>query len=175
MGHAWLAEDASNQLFNLNSRFHRLVDVCEVDQRIVPAFLQAQIENDVAKIPAHEGVVVLVAAFEVDKLRRWRKVLMEVQGAIDGNTRGVNAPRLGEVAPYDYGRSLPLLERLFRVVPLEGVRLNDVCVGDVDCLRNAIQPALLRVLRAASHIGKQSGDRFLHWRLVTSQGDRALD
>src|SRR5689334_20179448 len=104
-------------------RVHALVNVGEVAQRIVPALLKAQIENDVLEIALCERAVILVAASEMYELG-WRgKVLHKCERAVDGDRPGINPKALSEVAPDKDRWRLALMERLPRVILGIGVAL----------------------------------------------------
>src|SRR5665213_1123300 len=93
-----LSQHTPDDLLDLNARVHALVDIGEVAQRIVPALLQTEIEDDVMKISGDKPVVVRVTTLEVLELGWWRKALVKGERAIHGDVVWLDS-LVDEVSP----------------------------------------------------------------------------
>ena len=171
---AGLAEEPADDLLDLDVRLHALVDVAEVGERVVPALLEAEVEDHVAEVASDEVRVVLVAALEEPEVGRQRVVLVRLEREVDRDGGGVDAALLGQVAPDQDGRRATLKERLLGVVHLQAVALDDVRLADVDRLGRS--HAMGRgLLLGVVHVRDQRVDRLLHRRLIAAELDAALD
>jgi hypothetical protein len=76
---AGLAQHPANHLGHLIGRAHILVNVRKSAFRVVPAFLQAEIENNLAEISAGEPVVITIAARKQIERGRRRQLAIKFQ------------------------------------------------------------------------------------------------
>ena len=122
----WLAEHPPDDLLHLDPGIHALVDVGEVTERVVPAFLQAEVEDHVVEVAADKLVVVVLAALEQTEALGSRIRLVESERAVHGDVVRIDALLAGQVAPDENRWRLSLIEGSLGIVLLVGVALDDV-------------------------------------------------
>ncbi|MEC5414764.1 hypothetical protein [Aurantimonas sp. C2-4-R8] len=171
---ARLAKNAPDHLLDLDVRSHALVDVGKAAFRIIPPFLQGEIEDDVPVIAFLEQRVVILAAAEQNEVGGARIFLVEFEVAINRDFGRIDAGGFSQVSPYQDRRGAALGERLCRIVE-RAIILIFVGLADIDRLRPERRAELFRLRfdRAEGLDHRLKGQ--IHRGLIATERDLAFD